>query len=99
MRVISKTALRDFWQRHPEAESSLGMWYKVATKAGWENIIDTKADFSHADFVGVCTIFNIGGNNYRLVTKIYYPAKKVLIRFVLTHAEYNKKPYKNDCEC
>ena len=68
-------------------------------KANWENLVDTRADFPHADLAGVCTIFNISGNKYRLITKIYYPNKKVLIRFVLTHAEYDKKIYKNDCEC
>ncbi len=97
--IVTKKTLRDFWQIHPEAEAVLMIWYKVTKKAAWKNLAETKADFHHADIVGICTIFNIVGNKYRLITKIYYPGKKVSIRFVLTHAEYNKKGYKDDCEC
>ena len=99
MRVISKKRLREFWQDNLEAEKPLMHWYQVAKKANWKNLADVKMDFRHADLAGVCTIFNISGNKFRLITKIFYPNKKILIRFVITHAEYNKKKYKNDCEC
>ena len=99
MHIITKKRLQEFWLKYSQAKEPLLSWYKIVKKANWENPAETKADFSHADLVGVCTIFNFGGNKYRLITKIYYPNKKVLIRFVLTHAEYNKKIYKNDCEC
>jgi mRNA interferase HigB len=99
MHIITKRALREFWENHPESEASLLNWYRLTKKADWNNLAETRRDFPHADQAGVCTIFNIGGNNYRLITKIYYPAKRVLIRFVLTHAEYNKKRYKDDCQC
>lgn len=99
MHIISKRKLKEFWEDYPLAERSLFNWFKIAKKADWKNLVDVRKDFPHADLVGVCTIFNIGGNNFRLITKIYYPNKKVLIRFVLTHAEYDKKTYKNDCEC
>lgn len=99
MRVISKRKLREFWQKNPIAEQSLLNWYQIAKKADWTNLVDVRKDFPHADLAGICTIFNVGGNNFRLITKIYYPNKVVLIRFVLTHAEYDKKIYKNDCEC
>ena len=99
MHIISKKALREFWENHPDSETSLINWYRITKKANWENLAEAKADFPHADLAGLCTIFNIAGNNYRLITKIYYPGKKVLIRFVLTHAEYNKKGYINDCKC
>lgn len=59
---------------------------------------ETKSDYSHADLVGTCTIFDISGNRYRLITKISYRTQKVFIRFVLTHADYDKENYKNDCE-
>ena len=94
MHIITKRALREFWENHPDAKTSLTNWYRTTKKAIWNNLAETRADFPHADSAGVCTIFNIGGNNYRLVTKIFYPAKKVLIRFILTHAEYNRKGYK-----
>ena len=99
MNVISKKALKAFWNTHPEVETSLANWYRTAKKANWNNLNETRTDFPHADRAGICTIFNIGGNKYRLVTKIFYPSKKVLIRSVLSHAKYDKKPYKDDCEC
>ena len=98
MHIITKRRLREFWLKHPEAESSLNSWYKITKKAVWNNLAETRTNFSHADLAGICTIFNIAGNNYRVITKIYYPNKKVLIRFVLSHADYDKKVYKNDCE-
>jgi len=99
MHIISKKKLKEFWEDHPSAEKPLSSWFQIAKKADWTNFVDVRKDFSHADLAGVCTIFNISGNKYRLITKIYYPNKKILIRFVLTHAEYDKKVYKNDCEC
>ncbi len=99
MHIITKKLWQEFWLKHPQAKEPLSSWYKLVKQANWENLAETKADFSHADLVGVCTIFNISSNKYRLITKIYYPNKKVLIRFVLTHAEYNyNKTYKDDCE-
>ena len=99
MHIITKKALQKFWEKFPDAENALRSWYQIAKKAEWKNLVEVRNDFPHADLAGVCTIFNIGGNKYRLITKIFYPNKKVLIRFVMTHAEYNEKTYRNDCEC
>jgi mRNA interferase HigB len=99
MHIISKRRLQEFWRKHPDAEETLLNWYRVTKKTDWRNLADVKKYFTHADLAGVCTIFNIGGNKYRLITKIYYPNKKVLIRFVLTRAEYDKRIYEDDCEC
>ena len=99
MHIITKKRLEEFWKKYPVSKEPLLSWYKLTKKSAWKNLADVRKDFSHADLAGICTIFNIGGNNFRLITKIYYPNKKVLIRFVMTHAEYNKKGYKNDCEC
>ena len=99
MHVITKRRLRDFWGKHPDAENPLSEWFRTAKKANWSSLIDTRSDFPHADSAGICTVFNIGGNKYRLITKIYYPGRKVLIRFVMTHGEYSKGGYKDDCEC
>lgn len=98
MHVISKKMLRKFWEKHPDAEKPLSDWYRVARKANWNDLANTKRDFAHADLAGICTIFNIGGNKYRLITKIYYPGRKVSVRYILTHAEYSKKGYKHDCK-
>ncbi len=99
MHIITRKRLQEFWKKHSDSETSLETWYKITKKANWENLADTRADFTHADLAGICTIFNIGGNKYRLITKISYRTKKVFIRFVLTHSEYDKGIYKNDCEC
>ena len=99
MHVISFKRLREFWEQHPDAEEPLRRWYKIAAKARWQNLPETRRDFPHADLAGVCTIFNVKGNAYRLISKIYYPTQVLLVRFVLTHAEYDKGDWNNDCEC
>ena len=99
MRIISKKALQEFCEKHPNSRSSIETWYSITKKADWKSLVDVRSDFPHADLAGVCTVFNIAGNNYRLITKISYRTKKVFIRFVLSHAEYDKGIYKNDCEC
>ncbi len=99
MRIITKKRLREFWEKHPDAEEPLQVWYRITKRANWNNLAETRSDFPHADPVGICTIFNIGGNKYRLITKIYYGHKKVFIRFVLTHQEYDRGGWKNDCGC
>jgi mRNA interferase HigB len=97
MRIISRKALRRFWARHADAKGPLNAWYSMTKKAQWESLADAKKDFPHADLVGVCTSFNIKGNDYRLIAKIYYGHRKVYIRFIMTHAEYDKGEWKNDC--
>lgn len=96
MRVISRKALREFWETHPNAESSLLVWYQRTCDAEWQNFADVRQVFRSADLVGNFTVFNIGGNNYRLITFIDYDEQIVFIRNVLTHAEYDKETWKND---
>lgn len=74
-------------------------WFRVAKKCEWSSLTDVRRTFSHADLVGECVVFNIGGNKFRLITKIKFRAKVIYIRFVLTHGEYNKNAWKNDCRC
>jgi len=99
MRVITKRRLREFWRRHEDAEKPLKFWYKMAARADWNNLPDVKRDFSHADLAGNCTVFNVGGNKCRLIVKIIYRIKRVYIRFVLTHKEYDEEGWKDDCGC
>lgn len=99
MHVITIRRLKEFWEAHADAEEPLRRWYKIAEKAHWQSLADTRQDFPHADLAGVCTIFNVKGNAYRLISKIYYPSKVLLVRFVLTHADYDKGRWKDDCEC
>ena len=97
MRIISKTKLKEFWEKHSDSETALEFWYQNSKKALWKNSAELKKDFPHADSVGRCTVFNVDGNKYRLVTKIIYAAQVIYIRFVLTHPEYDKDFWKSDC--
>ncbi|MGH9844624.1 MAG: type II toxin-antitoxin system HigB family toxin [Blastocatellia bacterium] len=99
MRVISKKRLREFWEKHPDSQSPLEEWYKLTRKANWRNLAEVRATFRHADPVGTCTVFNIKGNNYRLITKIDYAYQKVFIKYVLTHPEYDRGKWKDVCGC
>ncbi|MBI1762646.1 MAG: type II toxin-antitoxin system HigB family toxin [Acidobacteria bacterium] len=97
MRIVSRKMLRAFWERQPDARQPLEDWYRITKNANWSNLAETRGNFAHADLAGNCTIFNIGGNKYRLITKINFRWKMVYIRFVLTHAEYDRGGYANDC--
>ncbi len=81
----------DFWKRHPEAEQSLRAWFSEAVHALWEQPKDIKARFSSASFLtNSRVVFNIEGNKYRLVAHVRYEMGRMYIRFVGTHAEYDK---------
>lgn len=100
MRIISLKPLRDFWERHADAETPLRHWYKLATHANWGNLQDVRSDLPHADGVTnlrdeTLTVFNIAGNNYRLIARIRYDYRLINVRAVLTHAEYDKGKWKD----
>jgi mRNA interferase HigB len=91
MRVIAKSALREFWGLHPDAEEPLLAWYREVEKEDWDTPAKVKARYRAASIVGDNrVVFNIKGNKYRLVVKINYPYRVVYIRFVGTHARYDK---------
>jgi mRNA interferase HigB len=96
MHIITRVRLKEFWEKHPNAETSLRLWYKLTSLAQWQNFVELRQVFPSADQVENLTVFNIGGNNYRLITLVDYEYKKVFIRHVLTHAEYDKQNWKND---
>jgi mRNA interferase HigB len=96
MHVITPVRLKEFWEKHPNAETSLRLWYKLTSLAQWQNFVELRQIFPSADQVENLTVFNIGGNNYRLITLVDYEYKKVFIRHVLTHGEYDKQNWKND---
>ena len=97
MHIISRKALRDFWEKHPDSQAPLTRWFRVVKAGQFGSFPELRAVFPSADKVGKWVIFNIGGNKYRLITQIYYEDQTVLIRFVLTHADYNREKWKNDC--
>jgi mRNA interferase HigB len=94
MNTISYRKIREFIVLHPNAESSLGAWYKIAQKVTWQNIVEVRQDYPHADLVGRFTAFIIAVNNYRLIAEIHYDSRLVLIRHILTHSEYHKDNWK-----
>jgi len=97
VRVISRKKLKDAASTHAEVGGSLDAWYRIAKKAEWKSLADVRITWSSADIYGDCTIFNIKGNKYRLIAWINYQTQKVFIRHVLSHAEYTKDGWKNDC--
>jgi mRNA interferase HigB len=92
MQIIAKRTLRQFWQRHRRAEIPLRSWHAVVARAEWHGPQDVKEMFgSTVDFVSDNRIiFDIGGNKYRLVVHVAYRFKRVLIKFVGTHDEYDR---------
>jgi mRNA interferase HigB len=91
MRIIAKKALREFWLRHADAEEPLLAWYREVEQADWDTPMKVKEKYRSASIVGGNrVVFNIKGNDYRLVVKINYPYRVVYIRFVGTHAEYDR---------
>ncbi|RZK47868.1 MAG: type II toxin-antitoxin system HigB family toxin [Pedobacter sp.] len=91
MRVIAKKTLRDFWENHGDCEQQLKSWYREAETATWQNPNEIKNDYPSASIIGDNrVVFNIKGNNYRLIVKINYDYQMTWIRFIGTHAEYDK---------
>ncbi len=91
MRIIKRGTLRRFWENHTDARGALETWYHVAKKGKWSSFNEIRQTFGSADVVpGNRVVFNIKGNSYRLVVKIHYNTQTIYIRFIGTHAEYDK---------
>jgi mRNA interferase HigB len=93
MRIIAVSALRDFWTQpgRRDAEQPLRAWVHIVRAADWSKPTDVKAMFRSADILGGSrAVFDIGGNKYRLVAAIHYRGKRVYIRFIGTHGEYDE---------
>ena len=94
MRVISRPAILRFSETHAAALAPLLNWYRITRRANWDSLADVRRDFAHADVVGRRTVFNVHGNDYRLIARVNYKTKRVFILHVLTHAEYDKGDWK-----
>ncbi|OAV69392.1 hypothetical protein Barb6XT_00506 [Bacteroidales bacterium Barb6XT] len=91
MRVIAKKTLREFWTIHSDSEQQLRSWFQEATNAEWNNPNEIKQNYPNASILNDDrVVFNIKGNRYRLIVKISYDYQTVRIRFIGTHANYDK---------
>lgn len=103
MRIITERRLREFCEAVDGAEKSrrqkvMKEWIAVAKNADWSNFSDVRQTFNHADIYSACTIFDVGGNKYRIIAKVAFGIKVIFIRAVLTHAEYVTKDWQPDCK-
>lgn len=94
MHIITRKRLNDFAEEHPECESALRHWYHEAKLRHFANFVELRTIFPTADQVGKLTVFNIGGNKVRLVAAIHYNRRKIYIRAILTHNEYDQGKWK-----
>jgi mRNA interferase HigB len=90
VRIVALGTLRQFWTRRPNAEIPLRAWYALASRAAWEKPADIKEAYRNASFVANNrVVFNIKGNDYRLVVAVHYNRGMMFIRFIGTHREYD----------
>jgi mRNA interferase HigB len=99
MRIIKTSALRKFWEAHPEAEASLRTWIGQTKAAQWRHFPDVRRTFSNADLVVVTSgrpviVFNISHNRYRLIAAAHFNTRIVYTLMVLTHKEYDRDRWK-----
>ena len=91
MRIIARKTLREFWIDHANGEQPLKAWYQEVSKANWKSINELKIDFPSVSILkGNRIVFNIKGNTYRLIVKMNFDYQMCWIRFIGTHAEYDK---------
>lgn len=99
VRIISVRNLRFFWEHHRDAEAPLRQWLRVAERSRWANFLQLRATFPQADQVRVAsgntvTVFNIHGNDYRLIASVKYRKHLIYTLWVMTHAEYSRDQWK-----
>ena len=94
MNVISFKRIRDFSLSYSAAEASLIAWFRIAKRANWQNLAELKQVYPSADLVGRYTVFNIGGNKYRLIARIIYHSQTIFVISILTHKEYDLGKWK-----
>jgi mRNA interferase HigB len=96
MHLISIRNLRVDTARYPDIKKRVNNWYTTVSKANWNNLEDVRQIYRDAEAVGNFTVFNIKGNDYRLIVGIDYENQTVYYKYFLTHAKYDKDRWKND---
>ena len=97
MHIISRKALRTYWERYPKAKAILEDWFRKVKGIEPKNLAELKLTFPSTDIFGDCYVFNVGGNNYRVIAHIDFRGKRLFIRAVLSHIEYDRERWKSDC--
>jgi mRNA interferase HigB len=92
--IISRKALIQFWEKHPDSKTALARWFKVVETTEFQSFNELRIIFPSADKVEDWIVFNIGGNKYRLIASVHFNRGKVYIRYILTHAEYDRGDWK-----
>jgi len=91
MRVIAISTLRTFWEKYPDAQTPLKAWFALASRAQWKSPSDIKAAYRNASFAANNrVVFNVKGNDYRLLVLVRYDKGLLFVKFVGTHAQYDK---------
>lgn len=98
MHTVAYPIIKDFSKNHPDAETTLNAWYKTVKETNFENFSQLRKAFPTADKINSCIVFNIGGNKYRLIAAIHFNRKKIYIRHILTHVEYDQGKWKSGCK-
>jgi len=101
MHIITRRRLTKYANKHPNAAASLTAWYTVVRAARWQSLTEVRKTFPYADAAQAAsgktiTIFNIAGNNHRLITAIHYNTGKIFILKILTHSQYDKPNWKKE---
>jgi mRNA interferase HigB len=94
LRIIAKSRLLSQAVAYSDCVRKVIDWYNITSKATWHNLSEVRQTFRHADIVGDKTVFNIKGNDYRLIVHIRYETSIIYIKQLLTHAEYDKGAWK-----
>ncbi len=94
MNVISRRTLKEFAAAHADAAEELDRWFAVTRKAQWRSLLDLRQTFADADQFRSLLIFNIRHNTYRLIVKVDYRAKLLMVKTLLTHKEYDREEWK-----
>ncbi len=96
MNLISLSNLKKDTARYPDVKAQVESWFATVKKAQWQNLEEVKKTYRDAEAVGNFTVFNIKGNNYRLIVGINYQTQTIYYKYFLTHSEYDKNKWKND---
>jgi mRNA interferase HigB len=89
--IISRSRLKEFWERHPDSQEALKSWYRLLSKSACSNFAELREIFNSADWVQPdYVVFNVRGNNYRVITRVNFTHKTFWIKHVFTHQEYER---------